>query len=57
MKYEIGQTIKTKKPHVCGNNIWEVTRTGVDIKIKCLRCSREVMFAKVELDKKIKQDS
>ncbi|MDD4469508.1 MAG: DUF951 domain-containing protein [Acholeplasmataceae bacterium] len=56
MKYEIGMKIMTKKPHVCGSVNWEVIRTGADIKIKCLGCSREVMFPKYELDKKIKQD-
>ena len=57
MKYTIDQTITTKKPHVCGNNQWLIIRTGADIKMKCLKCSREVMIPKYELDKKIKQDS
>lgn len=52
----MGMKIMTKKPHVCGSVNWEVIRTGADIKIKCLGCSREVMFPKYELDKKIKQD-
>lgn len=53
MIYTLGQHIKTKKNHVCGNNIWEITRIGVDVKIKCLNCNREIMLKKVELDKKI----
>ena len=53
MTYILGQHIKTKKPHVCGNDIWEITRTGVDVKIKCLKCNREIMLSKLELDKKI----
>lgn len=53
MIYTLGQQVKTKKQHVCGNNVWEITRTGVDIKIKCIHCGREIMMAKVELDKKI----
>ena len=57
MKYELNQTITTKKPHVCGNNTWKVIRLGADIKIKCLKCNREVMIPKYELDKKIEQDS
>lgn len=55
MIYKIDDVIETKKPHVCGNNKWVVTRTGADIKIKCLECNREIMMAKFELDKKIKQ--
>ncbi len=57
MKYQLNQTITTKKPHVCGNNTWKVIRLGADIKIKCLKCNREVMIPKYELDKKIEQDS
>lgn len=55
MIYILGETIKTKKKHVCGSNEWIVIRTGADIKIKCATCAREVMIPKYELDKKIKE--
>ncbi|MDO9630011.1 MAG: DUF951 domain-containing protein [Acholeplasmataceae bacterium] len=54
MKYNIGDRIITKKKHVCGSDEWEVTRTGAEIKIKCVKCNREIMIFKTELDKKIK---
>lgn len=57
MKYELGLIIKTKKPHVCGNDLWVVTRTGVDIKIKCEKCHREIMIPKVKLDKIVKENN
>lgn len=57
MKYKIDDIIKTKKPHICGNNEWLVIRVGADIKIRCLKCDREVMIPKYDLDKKVKQDS
>ena len=53
MNYIIGMIIKTKKPHICKNNEWEVVRTGADIKIKCTKCGREVMMPKHELNTKI----
>ena len=40
MIYEMNQIIKTKKPHVCGNNEWKVVRTGADIKLECVKCNR-----------------
>lgn len=52
--YTLGEIVKTKKPHVCGSFEWEVTRTGIDIKLKCVGCGREILMAKVDLDKKIK---
>ncbi|HKL61653.1 MAG TPA: DUF951 domain-containing protein [Acholeplasma sp.] len=54
MNYKLGDTIKTKKKHVCGSDEWVVIRTGADIKIKCVVCAREVMIPKYELDKKVK---
>jgi hypothetical protein len=54
MKYNIGDHIITKKKHVCGSDEWVVLRTGAEIKIKCIKCNREIMVFKTELDKKIK---
>lgn len=54
MKYNIGDHIITKKKHVCGSDEWEVLRIGAEIKIKCIKCNREIMVFKTELDKKIK---
>ena len=36
--YRIGSKVIMKKEHPCGTNLWEVTRVGVDIKIKCINC-------------------
>jgi len=53
MTYKIDDNILTKKPHVCGSNSWTVIRTGIEIKIKCNGCGREIMLLKIELDKKV----
>ena len=29
-----------RKPHPCGTNLWEITRVGVDIKLKCINCGK-----------------
>lgn len=55
MRYKVGMTITTKKTHVCKNDLWTVTRIGVDIKIKCQKCDREIMIPKVKLDKIVKE--
>ena len=44
-----------KKPHPCGTNIWEITRVGVDIKIKCIKCGRSIMMDRIEFEKKLKK--
>ena len=37
MDYKVGDIVKTKKPHPCGSNEWEITRIGLDFKLKCKR--------------------
>ncbi|MBU1093428.1 MAG: DUF951 domain-containing protein [Firmicutes bacterium] len=54
MKYTIGDHLITKKKHVCGSAEWEVMRMGIDIKLKCVKCGREIMMFKADLDKKVK---
>jgi hypothetical protein len=54
-KYEIGSRVIMKKPHACGTNEWEITRVGVDIKIKCVKCNREIMMDRLEFEKKLKK--
>ena len=53
--YELGSLVQMKKEHPCGCNIFEVIRTGVDIKIKCTNCGRTIMLPRVEFNKKIKK--
>lgn len=40
----VGDVVETRKKHPCGSSQWEVTRTGADIKMKCLGCGRLVML-------------
>lgn len=53
--YQLGSVVIMKKEHPCGENNWEVTRLGADIKIKCLKCQRSIMMPRVDFNKKIKK--
>lgn len=44
MEYNIGDIVKTKKQHPCGSNEWEITRIGVDFKLKCCRCEHVIVL-------------
>lgn len=44
MDYNIGDIVKTKKQHPCGSKEWELTRVGVDFKLKCCKCGHVVML-------------
>jgi len=54
-KIKIGDILVLKKGHPCGENKWEVTRTGADVKLKCLGCNRTVMIDRPTLNKRIKK--
>lgn len=55
MDFTLGMQVKMKKPHPCGNNIFEITRVGMDIKLKCVSCGREIMLPRSKAEKAIKQ--
>jgi hypothetical protein len=54
MDLKIGYIVELKKPHACGSNLFEVTRVGADIKLKCTNCARVIMLDRVEANKRIK---
>lgn len=53
--YKLGSIVVMKKSHPCGENRWEITRMGIDIKIKCIKCNREVMLSRIDFEKKLKK--
>ncbi len=44
MDYMKGDIVRTKKQHPCGSKLWELTRVGVDFKLKCQGCGHTVML-------------
>lgn len=55
MDVQVGDQIVTKKPHPCGGNIFDVLRVGMDFRIRCTKCGREVMVARSKIEKNIKK--
>lgn len=53
--YKVGSIVIMKKEHPCGTNKWEIVRLGVDIKIKCLNCGRNIMMPRIDFNKKLKK--
>ena len=53
--YEVGELVKFKKPHPCGENRWKIIRVGMDFKVKCTNCERLVMMSRREFEKKVKE--
>jgi len=54
MDIQIGDKLTMKKPHPCGENKFEVLRSGMDFRLKCLKCGHELMVARSKIEKRIK---
>lgn len=55
MKLEIGDIVQMKKQHPCGSDRWQITRVGMDIRIKCLKCNRQVLMPREKFEKRVKK--
>ena len=55
MDIQIGDVLIMKKPHPCGENRFSVGRVGMDFRIRCVGCGREVMVPRAKVEKNIKK--
>ena len=55
MNVNVGDRAEMKKPHTCGCKEFEILRIGMDFKIRCLGCGREVMVPRNKIEKNIKR--
>ena len=53
--YALGDIVTLKKPHACGENEWEITRLGIDMKLKCLNCQRVVWISRIDFEKRVRK--
>ena len=53
MDVKVNDIIITKKEHPCKNNEFLVLRVGMDFKIRCTKCGREVMVPRSKIEKNI----
>jgi len=44
MEIELGDVVRLRKKHPCGGDEWQVVRLGADIRVKCLKCQRQVLL-------------
>lgn len=55
MDIRVGDTLEMKKAHPCGSKDWLVLRVGMDFKLRCCGCGREVMIPRVKAEKNMKK--
>lgn len=54
MDIQTGDIVTLKKQHPCGSKDWEVLRTGMDFRLKCMGCGHQVMLPRKQVEKSIR---
>lgn len=55
MDIRVGDRLEMKKQHPCGAKNFLVLRCGMDFKLRCEKCGREVMVPRSKAEKNIKK--
>ena len=55
MDVRVDDLLQMKKPHPCGGRQFLVLRSGMDFRIRCTSCGRELMAPRARIEKNIKQ--
>ncbi len=55
MDIRLNDILEMKKQHPCGGKSFLVLRVGMDFKLRCTTCGREVMVPRVKTEKHIKK--
>lgn len=55
LELNIGDVLRMKKAHPCGNSLWEVTRLGADIGMVCRKCRRYVLLPRPYLARRLRE--
>ena len=55
MQIAVGDVLILKKNHPWGGNRFQVLRVGMDFKLRCLGCGREMMLPRSKAEKNIKR--
>ena len=55
MDIKVNDILEMKKAHPCGEKKFLVLRAGMDFRIRCVNCEREVMVPRVKIEKNIKK--
>jgi len=50
----LGDVVKLKKPHACGENSWRITRLGMEIGLECTACGRRVRLVRYDFDRRFR---
>lgn len=57
IEYQLNDIVELKKPHPCETKsvIFQITRMGADIKIKCQGCGNVMMLSRYNFEKNLRK--
>lgn len=55
MDVRVGDILEMKKEHPCKNKEFEVLRSGMDFRLRCTKCGREILVPRQKAEKNIKK--
>ena len=55
MDIRVNDRVEMKKPHPCGARVWRIARVGMDVKLICEGCGREVELPRAKAEKGVKK--
>ena len=55
MNIKLNDILVMKKEHPCGGKEFLVLRAGMDFRVRCVKCNREVMVPRQKIEKNIKK--
>ena len=54
MDINVGDILEMKKEHPCGSKRWSVMRLGMDLRLKCEGCGREVILPRRKAESSVR---
>lgn len=55
IKFEVGDIVYLKKNHPCGGNIFEIMRIGMDFRLKCSTCNKQLWLERPEVERRLRK--
>jgi len=55
IRLQLGDVLRLRRDHPCGNFDFEVVRLGADIGLRCVRCNRRILLARSLLERRLER--
>lgn len=53
--WQLGDIARLKKPHACGSFDWRIDRVGMDMRLICTGCGRQVTLPRHQFNRRVKE--